>query len=134
MPALNFQKQFAAAVESGKKRQTIRCHRKDGRPHVLPGQTLKLYTGMRTKECRLLAMVRCISVEVVTIDRDGVGLGEGTLRVIWLGEASSFIRRGMLEGLAIADGFKDWPAMREWFRETHGLPFHGSLIKWVVTP
>ena len=30
---------------------------------------------------------------------------------------------------AIADGFKDWQEMREWFEQTHGLPFEGILIK-----
>lgn len=130
MPALNFQKQFAAAVESGKKRQTIRAHRRDNRPHVLPGQTLKLYTGMRTKHCRLLATAECLSVEGISIHADGVALGAGPLNSLWLGETGSFIRRGMLEGMAIADGFTDWAAMRDWFQNTHGLPFRGSLIKW----
>ena len=64
MPAYNFKKQFAAAVEDGTKRQTIRPKRK--RPTV-PGDTLYLNTGMRTKNCRRLREAVCLSVEPIEI-------------------------------------------------------------------
>ncbi len=67
MGAYNFRAQFAEDVESGRKTQTIRAERKDGRrPKV--GDTLKLYTGMRTKACRLLAVGRCTAVVPITIE------------------------------------------------------------------
>ena len=53
MPALNFKKQFAEKVETGEKRQTVRAKRK--RAFVV-GDKLYLYTGMRTKYCRKLAV------------------------------------------------------------------------------
>ena len=44
---LNFKRQFAAAVETGAKRQTIRANRKDNkRPQV--GDVACCYTGLRT--------------------------------------------------------------------------------------
>ena len=55
MPALNFRAEFADAVERGEKCQTIRAYRKDGR-NPKPGDTLHLYTGMRTRACRRLAV------------------------------------------------------------------------------
>lgn len=46
MPALNFQTQFAPAVERGEKCQTIRAYRKDGRnPSGLPFHGLAIYWG-----------------------------------------------------------------------------------------
>ena len=43
MPAINFQKRFAKAVESGRKCQTIRAPRIDGRPHAVIGSIV--HTG-----------------------------------------------------------------------------------------
>ena len=61
MPLLGFKKQFAPLVEEGQKRQTIRAKRRDGRnPHA--GETLFLYTGLRTKSCRKLGISGCKSV------------------------------------------------------------------------
>lgn len=69
MPALNFKKQFAPLVESGGKRQTIRARRKDGRD-PRPGQTLYLYTGMRTQVCRKLGEVECKKTEAIAIEEN----------------------------------------------------------------
>ena len=32
--------------------------------------------------------------------------------------------------IALADGFNSLEVMFAWFEKTHGLPFHGQLIKW----
>lgn len=121
MPALNYKKEFAALVESGKKRQTIRALRKDGRDPK-PGDTLHHYTGMRTRACRKLLESSCRSVHPVTIF--GVAdLTEITVDGILLSGAE--VRR-----LAIADGFDTAHAFLQFFRDNHGLPFHGRMIKW----
>jgi hypothetical protein len=118
MPALNFQKQFAALVESGKKRQTIRAYRADGRDPS-PGQWLFLYTGMRTKSCRRLGEAECDSVENIRISADGVRLG------------GTFTRcPALLHALAEADGFASWAELVEWFGGVRKLPFSGLLIRW----
>ena len=117
MPLLGFKKQFAPLVESGAKRQTIRAKRKDGRnPH--PGDTLYLYTGLRTKQCRKLGTAICQRVREVVIT--------GTFPIMsgrHLGAAEANI-------LAVNDGFPGYKEMEQYFEKEHGLPFWGLLIEW----
>ncbi len=118
MPALNFKKQFAQAVESGEKRQTIRAMRKDGRDPQ-PGQTLYLYTGMRTKVCRKLKETNCLETQPIAIEgRHDIIVGTKPLD---LAEEKK---------LAIADGFETSGDFFKFFEETHGFPFYGLIIKW----
>lgn len=118
MVAYNFQAQFAPDVESGKKRQTIRAEGK--RRHAKPGETLQLYTGMRQKTCRLLRKATCSISTYCAIREDGVTTG--TLDPTDLNE------------FARDDGFRDFEHMKQWFRDTHGLPFTGRLICWTSLP
>jgi len=122
MPLYNFQKQFAAAVESGEKRQTIRAKRKN-RPQV--GQTAFLYTGARTKACRKLGEAEIVEVCPVLIGSKGLIINYGED----IGECIENEPQD-IDYFAREDGFKDWPEMRDWFLKTHGLPFEGDLIKW----
>lgn len=123
MPALNFQKQFASAVERGEKCQAIRAPRRDGRPTATIGSTVYLYTGMRTKGCRKLGEGTVTRTEQFVINED---------RLIIVGGEP--IRSGREEDkFARADGFENAYQMCEWFRETHDLPFHGTLIEWKRT-
>ena len=118
MPALSFKKQFADDVESGKKRQTIRARRKDCR-NPQPGQTLYLYTGMRTTSCRKLGEAECLSSEPITIEEN--------LSVI-VGCDNLF--HFDIVKLSRSDGFDNARCFYDFFRKTHGLPFYGFLIKW----
>lgn len=118
MPLLDFKKQFADAVESGEKRCTIRAYRKDGRDPK-PGDTLYLYTGLRTKSCRKLKVCKCKSVTKLRIGDD-------------------FVQKEILRGLffmnstkiAHLDGFDNKKDFFDFFKKTHGLPFRGLLIEW----
>ena len=132
MPALNFQKQFADAVESGKKLQTIRAYRKDKRDPK-PGDTLYLYTGMRTKQCRKLGEVECKDVKHFALTvRGPSGNVNMTLNCGFafgsLSGGGQF--RSRMTRLARADGFASAEEMVKWFEKTHGLPFEGLLIRW----
>ena len=118
MPALNFKKQFAGLVESGEKRQTIRALRKDGR-NPRPGQTLYLYTGMRTAFCRKLGEAQCLSVRQIAITESKCI--EFDTRPATSEEEEKIIRD---------DGFKCWHDFYDFFEKTHGLPFYGLLISW----
>lgn len=131
MVAYNFQARFAAAVENGTKRQTIRAPRKGRRAahhgidtwlgaHAAPGETLQLYTGMRTRACRLLRTATCHDVSDVLIDENGR---------FW-----SFRPQELhdIDYVAKADGFTSAHEMLTWFREAHGLPFRGVMIRWLV--
>ena len=118
MPAYNFQKQFVPLIESGEKRQTIRALRKDGRkPSV--GETLYLYTGMRTKACRKLKEVTCKKAEQIVVEENSpiiVGI--------------DFLDAVQEIDMAKADGFNLLADFMDFFRKTHGLPFHGVVISW----
>ena len=115
MPAINFKKQFAPMVEAGVKRQTIRPMRKN---RFLCGDTLYLYTGMRTKQCHKLGETKCLHVHEVRMTESGMKLDGVAL-------APSGI-----DQLARDDGFHGVEDFREFFRNQYGFPFHGQLIKW----
>jgi hypothetical protein len=69
MPSLKFQPRFVEAVESGRKRQTIRPPRK--RP-IMAGDTLYLssWTGSPYRSpVKLLAVAICLSVQPIVIGR-----------------------------------------------------------------
>lgn len=119
MPAINFQKRFAPLVERGEKCQTIRALRTDNRPPCAEGKPLKLYTGMRSKDCRLLK-----EVTVKRLKRIELHWNEAVIS----GERVAY--SVALDNLAILDGFNDYSEMVLWFHETHGLPFAGWLIQW----
>lgn len=118
MPALNFKKRFADMVENGHKRQTIRAKRKDGKDPK-PGDTLYLYTGMRTKACRRLKQVECEFINTIRIENDNRATLDG-----------SRIGMGTCLILARQDGFDSLEEFFTFFETEHGLPFEGLLIRW----
>jgi hypothetical protein len=122
MVAYSFQGRFADAVERGEKRQTIRANGK--RRHARPGDKLQLYTGMRTKACRKLRDAVCHDTCQVLIEHT---------QVFTFGPQEIHIGEN-LEHLARADGFASWSEMRDWFEDAHGLPFNGTMIRWLAHP
>lgn len=64
MPAYNFQRQFVKMIIDGQKPHTIRRRRKHP---TKVGDVLKLFVGMRTKNCRQFAEAVCTAVEPITI-------------------------------------------------------------------
>ncbi|MCT7977650.1 ASCH domain-containing protein [Laspinema olomoucense] len=115
MPAINFQKRFAMAVQSGTKRQTIRGYRKR---RFVVGDKLMLYTGMRTKLSHFLRESTAIAVHDIKIEEDKVYLDDLELN-----------EENLLK-LANDDGFESIDEFFDFFCSTHGLPFSGQLIKW----
>lgn len=118
---------FADDVQYGHKIQTIRAPRKDGRQHCKKGDTLKLYTGMRSKSCRLLKTTTVKSVKSIRI--------EGTEMFIDGNRLPSMIHDRDCEEtdneFAQADGFEDgFMQMADWFSDVHALPFEGVVIYW----
>jgi hypothetical protein len=116
----NFKKQFAPAVESGAKRQTIRRNRKDGRRPV-PGDTAKLFTGLRSSSTRLLraeTVTECLHVRM-DMDARVIVLDGRALEVF---EATRF---------AQADGFSSMTSMLQWFRDQYQTyDFEGFCVRW----
>jgi len=132
MPALNFKPQFAPMVRAGidtafakanpgiyPKRQTIRAMRKNP---IKEGDTLYLYTGMRTKNCRKLGETVCKSAIGFKI------LNHSLLYVIYLNE--KIITPKQIDQIIKEDGFEHTEDFINFFQTTHGLPFTGQLIKW----
>jgi len=117
---LNFKKEFASRVESGEKRQTIRRNRKDGR-RPQPGDTAKLYTGLRTRDARLLRaapVAECLAVRMHLLDR--VIIVDG--RKLEIEEATAFAR---------ADGFECFGDLLQWFRDQYQTDdFDGFCVRW----
>lgn len=103
-------------VESGEKRQTIRPERK--RP-TAPGDTLYLYTGMRTKLCRKLRQELCTSVDVIVIDITTIKVN------------GRYLPYSEINNIVWDDGFGDEiDDFFDFFEGNYGLPFEGRLIKW----
>jgi len=120
MPAYNFKGQFAAAVESGTKPHTIREVRK--RP-TRAGDTLFLYTGMRTSVCRLLRVATCTQVTPIKIHA-------GLCPAVILG--NTHMPAADVDALAKRDGFADVEAFFNFFKRTYGECFQGELIEWSI--
>lgn len=117
MPAYNFQQQFAPQVENLSKRCTIRRPRK--RPTVV-GDNLMLFTGLRTKQCRLLLRTTCTAVKPIRILRPGT---------VYL--AGCRLTNQEIKQLATDDGFASEKAFYEFFHKTYGLPATNfELISW----
>ena len=121
MAILNFQKRFAVFVELGIKRQMIRARRKHP---IREGKVLYLYTALRTKSARLLRTAQCNFARGISIDLDIDGRSE----IIIAGQAP--LSSEEKHDLALKDGFTNVGEMLIFFRDTHGLPFEGQLIKW----
>ena len=117
-----FKPQFAPLVEAGTKRQTVRPTPKR-MPFVGQHLSLRTWTGRpyRSKQ-RVLATARVMDVQPIRITDETLGIRiTPPVGMHYWPDPDTFAR---------ADGFKDWPELREWFRTTHGLPFTGILIEW----
>lgn len=121
MVAYNFQARFADQVAALEKRQTIRLLGK--RRHARPGDALQLYTGMRTRACRLLIEARCTAVAGVRIEPASDGVAAVLIDGRRLDALESY-------AFAVADGFSSLADMAAWFESAHGLPFAGVVIQW----
>jgi len=116
MVAFNFSPEFADAVASGAKRQTIRQTKR-----AKVGDRLQLYTGQRTKQCRKLIEPDpvCTVVDYCAVRPDYLTLGDVRLHPRDIDE------------FARADGFADYAAMVAWFKAKYGSPFFiGYVHKW----
>lgn len=125
MTAYSFKKRFAEPILAGIKAQTICADRKR---HARPGEEIQLYTGMRTKQCKLIGRSTCFEVQpiqLVLYGRGAVVVNEGN------GNHTHYIDSALNE-FARDDGFKDWDEMKGFWHDEHDAAdeFTGMLIRW----
>ncbi len=121
----NFAKDHVAAVESLAKPITIRAMRKDGRAPK-PGEHLRLYTGMRTKNCRPIMEAVCQRIQEIRITFDWVAIrgGQENGNSDWI-----YLNKQVALQLARTDGFTDFESFWRFFApQAVGGAFHGHLI------
>ncbi len=120
MVAYSFQPRFVGPIIEGTKAQTIRAVGR--RRHAQPGDQLQLYTGMRTRRCRLIGRATCTSLWPISISLAANSIALGDEPVL---DLDSFARQ---------DGFAGWRSMRLFWQDTHGKalaePWHGFVVSW----
>ena len=133
MVAYSFKQRFIRRIETGlgirtdedftllhpAKTQTIRAEGK--RRHAKPGEVLQLYYGMRTRQCKLIGVAKCVEVLPIII--------WDTFAIIVDGKV---LTARQIKKFASADGFDDLDDMRLFWKAEHGAfeKFEGRLIKW----
>lgn len=123
MGLYNFQQRFVPKIFSGEKTQTIRAIR--AHPAQV-GETLHLYTGLRTKKAKLLMRVPCVKVEAIRIDLVWPP-GEACRRPVLI-IYDSPLCSDELDAFARRDGFSDFDDMMDFWKGR--LPFKGHIIHW----
>jgi hypothetical protein len=127
MVAYSFNTRFAAAIQQGYKRQTIRADRPGKFRHARVGELLQLFTGMRTAHCRkIIDDVPCTDVCPVVIQFDDA------MRIVRIDTGGVPVRD--LDAFAVRDGFADAADMAEFWEHNRGTitRFDGTLIEWAA--
>ena len=121
MHTLSFHAGFVDKIKRGEKCQTVRAERK--RP-IVAGDKLRLFTGMRTKNCQFIKDVICTSVQPVYFSLFMVN----TLFI-----DGRFIDRAGTEEFARKDGFESPQQMFDYFSKSKKkgeTGFSGIVIRW----
>ncbi len=122
MVAYSFAPRFAPLIRRGEKLQTIRAPRKR---HAHAGESLQLFTGMRTRHCvKIIPDVVCLKVSPVVILFDARG---GIARI-----EVDHVEIGSRHDFARADGFDDASDMAAFWADSYRASdsFTGVLIQW----
>ena len=128
MVAYSFNKQFVAAIHDRTKTGTIRAFRAAPSRHAQLDERVQIYTGMRTKYVTLQGYALCRKAHLVFLH-----LGEGS--VYYPNQDNLLREEDELNTFAVADGFKDWDCLCQFWHETHrGIrSFEGVHIVWGST-
>lgn len=138
MVAYNFKPEFIEPIRAGTKGGTIRNKRAGRNPtrpggHAFAGERLRLYTGMRTARCMLIADKVCIGVAQI-----GVHFEPQRRVHIILNEQSKLHYRGkaQLDEFAKFDGFTRFEDLEAKLKAFYGpmVIFHGWHIRWLPLP
>lgn len=130
MVAYSFAPQFVQPIAAKTKRQTVRGYRKR---HARPGESIQLYTGMRTKHCR-----KILTPDPVCVDLRHILIAHGSHQPLLIEIDGRTLHRDEIEEFAIADGFGGTvpdgfaaARMAEFWLKHHGhRSFGGVVIRW----
>jgi uncharacterized protein YqfB (UPF0267 family) len=114
MGLYNFKSMFREKIEAGEKTHTIRAKRVT---RAKAGETLHLYTGLRTKSAKLIGRVVCTRVQDILIEENFSIRIDGNRLAI-----------DECEWLAKRDGFASLAEMKRFWDGR--LPFEGDIIHW----
>ena len=122
---INFKHEFKPLILSGSKTTTIR---KPRARRILPGDTLNLYTGLRTKKAELIKSVDCTSCVPISISCSP-NLISGC---VYIERAGKWIEQypSEVKSLATKDGFNSVKDFLNFFRDCYGEKFEGDFISW----
>jgi hypothetical protein len=126
MVVYNFQQRFVGLIADGRKTQTVRLPRPPRHRHARPGDTLQIYTNLRTSGAtKIIPEAMCISAEPITLVLNRGGIIDG---IEIAGHAVAD-----LDSFAGRDGFRDISDMSAFFNANYGpvREFQGVLIRWV---
>lgn len=125
MVAYSFKKQFVGDIQSGRKRQTVRAHRKR---HARPGEDLQLFCGMRKKGCfKIIQDPICSSVQDISIWIES----DLPSRVAGIEIAGFELCEDRMDGFARSDGFADLYEFGRFWALTHRAGrFEGVVVHW----
>ena len=142
MVAYSFNRRFEEPILAGTKCGTIRAVGR--RRHARAGDTVQLYVGRRTRQCRLIGKAVCTSADLITLLVRDLGSGP-RISVVYLGSAPTRPSRmtietpAALDEFARSDGFANatdmaafwWSAHRDLisFKE---ILFKGVRIQWAL--
>ncbi|HEX3856538.1 MAG TPA: hypothetical protein VHY30_04490 [Verrucomicrobiae bacterium] len=122
MPQVGFKKQFVPKVMTEEKPFTLRALRKDGRD-TKAGQTLYMFTGLRTKQCRKFAEKPCRFAVTVNL----------SWRSILIPTIGSLKTPALLESFSRLDGFESYAAFCEFHKITEGMTAKPMrLVAWIT--
>jgi hypothetical protein len=121
-----FMPQFAPKVEDGTKRQTVRPTPKR-RPKVGERLSLREWTGKPYwSKQRVLRETVLKDWEPVTIYPWNLQIGTG----LGFRNLTRPNHNRELDAFAVADGFRNFGEMFEWFERQHSRPFSGIVLYW----
>lgn len=123
--AYSFKPRFIDPILSGRKQQTIRAVGR--RRHARGGDDLQLYTGMRTRACRLIGRAVCIEAGRITLR-----FGRDTAAVLHGGLGDISLKPDLF---AQQDGFSGWKELEAFWEIEHAAEFQagrfdGVMIVW----
>lgn len=120
MVAYSFQPMFVAPILKGTKRQTIRAV--GLKRHADEGDEMQLYTGMRTKRCKLIGTSQCIGAEPITLTFE-------PSPKVWTPRKGEIRSASALDRFAVSDGFGDWDELVAFWRKHHTRVIQDKFFK-----